>query len=512
MSRAAAAWAVALALVLPAAPAAAPALASASQESTFQDDNRLIYASPAKVRDTLDELAALGADRLRVTVVWAAVAPDPGSRTRPDFDAANPDAYPAGAWDRYDLVATEAAARGMGVNFDISSPAPLWATAPPPRPDVADNFQPDPAEFGRFVTAVGRRYSGTYPGAPRVDYWSIWNEPNQSGWLTPQFADAGGGRFVEAAPRIYRALADAAWGALQATGHGGDTILVGETAPKGVRSRGVKRQMKPLPFVRFMYCVDRKLRPLRGSRAAEQDCEPPDRFAAAHPALFAATGFAHHPYELLLAPDTKQADRDFVTLASLGRLTRALDKIFRAYGVARRLPLYLTEYGYQTDPPDVLNGVSFAQQARYLNQSEYIAYRNPRVRTLAQFLLYDDKAPIGLTFQSGLRLLDGTPKPALDAYKLPLWVPRAKVRRGRSVRVWGMVRATRPGAAPEATVEFRPKGSARWRVLRTLQVRNQRGYFVAKLRPRRGGRVRIRAAGLTSRTQKVRVVRRHRRR
>src|SRR3712207_8628621 len=40
-----------------------------------------------------------------------------------------------------------------------------------------------------------------------------------------------------------------------------------------------------------------------------------------------------------------------VTLANLSQLPRTLDRIFRRYGSRRRLPLYLTEYGYQTNPP-----------------------------------------------------------------------------------------------------------------------------------------------------------------
>ena len=47
----------------------------------------------------------------------------------------------------------------------------------------------------------------------------------------------------------------------------------------------------------------------------------------------------------------------------------------RARFGAGSVPLYLTEFGYQTHPPDPL-GVSPAQQARYLNQAEYLAYRN----------------------------------------------------------------------------------------------------------------------------------------
>ena len=479
-----------LALLAALAVAAPPAAASSTQESTFQDDNRLLYAPPQRVRETLDELAALGADRLRLTVVWKGVAPEPLRRERPSFDAADPAAYPDGVWDKFDLVVREARARGIDVSFNLTAPAPLWATAPPPREDVAETYEPSAREFGQFVTAVARRYDGT-GGRPRVAHWSIWNEPNQSGWLTPQFADAGGGRFVEAAPRIYRSLVDAAYAALQATGHGSDTILVGETAPKGDASRGVKRRMKALVFVRGLYCVDARLRPLTGQAAADQGCEPPAELRRRHPGLFEATGFAHHPYELLLRPTARQTDPDYVTLSSLDRLERTLDGAFRAYGVNRRLPLHLTEYGYQTDPPDELSGVSPAQQERYLNESEYLAWRNPRVSTLAQFLLVDDGAPIGTTFQSGLRTIDGTAKPSLAAYRLPVWVPRPSVSRGGAVRVWGMLRSAPNGRPARAEIQVRSGASKAWRRVRAVRTANPRGYFTTSFRLRATGRLRV---------------------
>ena len=70
---------------------------------------------------------------------------------------------------------------------------------------MADRFEPSARAFGRFVTAVARRYSGRYvpSGAgspiPRVDFWSVWNEPNQPGWLAPQHVTANGVRVVESA-------------------------------------------------------------------------------------------------------------------------------------------------------------------------------------------------------------------------------------------------------------------------------------------------------------------------
>ena len=62
-----------------------------------------------------------------------------------------------------------------------------------------------------------------------------------------------------------------------------------------------------------------------------------------------------------------------MTIANLGELSRAAARAPRALPARTGgLPLYLTEFGYQTNPPDPL-GVSSAHQAAYLNESEYIA-------------------------------------------------------------------------------------------------------------------------------------------
>src|SRR5204863_9830808 len=128
--------------------------------------------------------------------------------------------YPPQNWERYDSLIRATLARGLHVNLNITSPIPRWAAgeAPAARKDLQETWGPNPAEFEQFVVAVGKRYSGIYQGLPRVDYWSIYNEPNQAGWLTPQWApdprDAR--RQVEAAPASYRALGAAAWRALAA--------------------------------------------------------------------------------------------------------------------------------------------------------------------------------------------------------------------------------------------------------------------------------------------------------
>ena len=498
--------ALALALLAPAQAGAAPDL-----ESTFQDDNHLLYTTERDRERTLDRLASLGVDRVRVTVLWRHVAPDASSRTKPaGFDAGDPAQYPAGIWDPYDHLVIEAARRGIGINFNLTGPSPTWANQPPPDPRIEDNYEPDPYEFGRFVRAVGTRYSGSYappdrPGVtiPRVDYWTLWNEPNHSGWLTPQWRDYKKDKWVERSPSLYRGLVDWGFYGLVESGHPPqtDTVLIGETAPSGGLSKGYKRYLTALRFVRILYCLNRDFKPFTGKLAKRIGCtDPPGEFAARHPGLFAATGWAHHPYNLLAPPNRKPVDRDHANIATLGRLTGTLDRIFRFYGAKNRYPIYLTEYGYQTppDPTAKLVRLTFAKHARWLNQSEYMAWRNPRTRTLAQFLLYDDGAPLRLTFQSGLYSRKGKAKPALAAYRLPIWQVR---RRGSKVTLWGRLRPAPDNAPAQATLER--KAGKKWRAFRTLRTDDPRNFWVAKTRVRKGTRLRVAYGGHHSRVLRV---------
>jgi hypothetical protein len=535
-----------IALIVAAAAALlAPGAARAAydQESMLQDDNLLLYSSPATVGATLDTLKALGVDRVRLTVKWSVIAPQPNATQRPGFDANDPAAYPAGVWDRYDTVVRAAQDRGIGVDFNLTAPAPDWATTNAPKPTERNIFNPSPAEFQAFVHAVGTRYSGTYtptttttsgggggiggllgggrstttttPAAggplPRVSYWSVWNEPNQPGWLMPQSAQTNG-KWVDEAPRLYRALLDAAFASLFATGHGQDTILIGETAPQGSADPGLALGIFPLKFLRELYCVDKKLHPLRGKLAAALGCPTggtAKAFADAHPDLFAATGLAHHPYSLFFPPDFKALDPDSVGVADLSVLERTLDKIFRAYGQSRRLPIYLTEYGYQTKPPDP-TGVSTRKQQSYLNQADFMTFQDPRVKALSQFQLQDDLPNQNVaknsrfywsTFQSGLEYHGGKHKASFAAYRLPIWLPRT---RGSVLRVWGLVRPAANGARQTVQIAYRPAHGRSWRTLRTLKVSSPRGSFLTRVNvPRGRGLVRIGWNGTNSRAVAV---------
>jgi hypothetical protein len=381
----------------------------------------------------------------------------------------------------------------MVVDFDISAPGPLWAMARhAPSARYADHWAPSAQDFGLFAHALGARYSGSYsasPGAsplPRVNFWSIWNEPNQPGWLAPQWASVPGAAVLES-PALYRGYVDAAWSGLAQTGHtpAHDTILVGELAPEG--SEGPRLTFAtatpPLPFLRALYCVDSAYRPLRGAAAAALACPQsgdPGAFVAGNPGLFDATGFGHHPYSFFLPPDVSLPDPNFAPLADLGRLERALDAAFAAYGVSRRVPLWLTEYGYETNPPKPFKSVSVRLQSRYLNEAQYMAFRDPRVRGMAQFLLYDalpdSRYPPGTlgywsTFQTGLEYADGTPKPSLTSYRVPLFVPDPVLSPQRRVLIWAMLRNAPPGATEQVFIQWRPQNVAAYRAIGVATVR-----------------------------------------
>jgi hypothetical protein len=472
--------------------ALSPAQASRSQRSILQDDNLLEFQSRSEVASALDTLRYLGVDVVRVSVIWNVVAPASDSDTRPGFDATDPAAYPAINWARYDQLVTLAQQRGIEVDFNVTPPVPAWAGASSANTNFTGHFRPSASEFGQFVRALGRRYSGSYVAEgrtlPRVSFWSLWNEPNGVHFLAPQW-DRIGNRNFESSPKMYRSLLDASYGALSSTGHASDTILIGETAPKGLEGVGQGRSLRPLRFIRALYCVDRKLRPLQGDAAGVQGCPTTNQaaaFPAAHPALFQATGWGHHPYQLLLAP-TVRSQTDSVSTADIPRLTTTLDRTFSAYRQGRQIPIYFDEYGYETNPPASF-GVSLAQQAAYINQAEYMAYRNPRVRTYSQFLLRDYAA--NDLFQSGLVSEAGAAKPGLNAYRVPIWIPTTRSRSGR-FRVWGLLR---PGArlrVSQATVQFRATGAASYAAVATLGTVGTRGYVDGTVRLPSAGRVRL---------------------
>lgn len=440
-------------IVLLAGLALVPTAARASplQESVFEDDDLLLHASDETVDGTMAELASLGVDRVRLPALWRDLAGDPGL-------------YPEERFASLDRAIDSASAHGLAVLVNVRGGAPDWAQAPrPPALATRDAYKPSPPAFGDFVATLGRRY-------PQVDAWSLWNEPNWHALLQPQSVH---GRPV--APGIYRRLYRAGTAALQASGHGADVILLGETAPLGSDRLGPERPLLAGRFYRELFCLNRRLTPRRGCGDYKRN------------GPLVATGVAHHPYPVIARPELRSRERGAIRLADGRRLTRILDAAQRYRRIGGKLPLWYTEFGYQTKPPDPYRGVSLARQANWNVRAEHVAYRDRRVIAFDQFLLRDSGPQTQYpasdrrfwsTYQTGLRFEDGREKPALAAYRLPL------ERVGRH-RLWGMVRPGAYGEPQTVRLERRPGPKAPWQAAGEKTVANPRGYFTA--RARRGG-------------------------
>jgi hypothetical protein len=499
--------------------APAPAAASTRQVAIIEDDIHMLGDPLA----TLRTFRSLGAGIVRVFVNWAAIAPDWTSTREPaGFDASDPAAYPAGAWDRYDAIVRDAKREGLAIDFVVTGGSPRWADGPGIPSQAATNpnraWYPSAAKYGAFFHAVATRYTGDYPDPedpghtlPRISFWSIWNEPNFGEDLGPQAVD-GSTMFV--APAMYRSLVNAGWNALQATGHGHDTILIGELAARGLVGKpdaahpgglpGDFSQTKPLPFLRMLYCVDPNYHELRGSAAKALGCPTTaagsQAFRRQNPALFGATGVGDHPYPGD-EPPTKDTSRDpsFATLPKLPNLEAELDRLERIYGSHRRLPIYSDEFGYITHPPNRDRFVSPATAAYYLNWAEYLTWRNARVASTGQYLLFDPvptKLAPGGGFASGLLTWRGERKPAYAAYRVPIYLPRTSARRGRTLLVWGCVRPAHYAGLDTSDpqyvrIQLRRRHRGPFTTVRQIRITNPRGYFEARVRFPASGTVRL---------------------
>ena len=273
----------------------------------------------------------------------------------------------------------------------FTGPAPAWATG-----DRRVGVQAvRAAPFGQFVRDAAKHFKG------RVDRYSIWNEPNWHTQLTPSRACRKNrwGRGCDAGlATLYRTLYVAGYRAVKAVDRQAQ-VLFGEFAPQasGTPKEPTAYASSPLAILRAITCSTRSWK------------------AAGRCPRLLADGFAQHPYAFTTAPDRPVGRADDVTLATLDRLTRALDRL--AARRALRTPsgepmdLYLTEHGYMQSGPRRLPEPTRSQ---YLTQSFDQALAHPRVRQLLQYLLLGPPPPRNL-FPTELINHDGTPTASFGA-------------------------------------------------------------------------------------------------
>jgi hypothetical protein len=446
-----------LAVLMLAAAFAVPgrALAAGGAEVSIMDDQLLLGRSQSFVDRQMQIFNSLGVDRLRVSAFWDGNAPSPNSTRKPrSFDGANAN-DPRYRWGALDRVVLSAYRHGIKLMVSITTPAPRWATTGHRKGGL---WKPSAREFGAFAEAVARRYGAV------VDQYGISNEPNQGGWLQPQSTRGG-----LVAPGLYRAMVQAAYPRIKAADPA-STALIGNLASSGSNAHGRRAPIRPLAFLREMACVNSHYRPIRRGSCGRFKPIPAD-------------AVAHHPYRFFGSPGGHSRNRDDAAIGDSGRLLRVLDRLVRSGRIRpsaghRRMSVFYTEFGYQTNPPDPFAGISLARQRRFLQEAAYVAWRSPRIRGLNQFRLTDGRlSGRGLSafreFQSGLLFSNRRPKPAFRSFPHPFVIAGS--------RFWGQVR---PGGAHTVSIQYRPGGGG-FRVVR--RVRTDRfGYFSARLGRRRG--------------------------
>jgi hypothetical protein len=327
----------------------APAKTKASRgmELALQDDATFLVQGKRVPRErAFTYVRQLGVTRLRVNLLWAY------TMNQDVYTARRKPAKIQYLFDSVDSLVDEAADHGIRVHLSLTGPAPRWAR---PKSSLRQAwYKPSATQFGKWAGVVAEHFAG------RVDRYSIWNEPNWRTWLGP----------LKSAPALYRNLYLRGYEAIKDADPRAK-VLIGETSPNGRAGLSTA----PLEFLRKVACVNTKYK------------------RVGHCPKLKADGYAHHPYDFRHAPDFKFPGDDNVTLGTLSRLTKALDKLSRSGALRKngggRMPLYLTEYGYFATGHRALPAKT---RTRYLQQAYSIALKNSRVKSQLQYLLVSPPA------------------------------------------------------------------------------------------------------------------------
>ncbi len=325
----------------------------------FHDDPSFRWVNDRA--DRIRSTAQNGSSIMRLLVQWNTTAPTrPASPANP-FD-------PAYRFDDIDEAVRNAQANDLEVMITISG-TPRWANGGK-TPNVAPTRM---ADFQTFARAIASRYSGRNKDIPFVRFWSIWNEPNLTTFLTPQFNAKG----KSVAPATYARIAAAGVAGVK-TGNPLAKVAIGETSARGRdrRVKGVSDTHSPGRFAELVAKANKRL-----------------RFDA----------WAHHPYPFNPNSAPSQVVKwPNVSLASLPRFQKELVKSFKR----KNVEIWVTEYGHQTRPQDSF-GVPYSTQATYIKRAIDIARRFTFVPMFIWFVYQDSP---GQPWESGIYTETGAAK------------------------------------------------------------------------------------------------------
>jgi hypothetical protein len=362
----------------------------------LDDEPDTLYGNPSQAFRTLK---ALRTQVLHVNLYWGgnkwAVA---NHRPKDPTDPGDP-AYD---WALYDRLVMYAHTYHIEVVFSILG-TPAWANGGLPPAHAPTN----PHDLASFAHAAAERYSGYWTpprwqyqpslgvgghALPTVKHWTAWNEPNNPIWLTPQYERADGKWVVESAvqyAKICNAVYRGIHSLLISPRKGpvpGERVACGVTAPRGNDNpRSVRPSVDPITF-------------LKASRRAGMS-----RFDA----------YAHNPYASAGSQGPSYVPNPRTRRVQLGNLDVLTKLLTRYYGPKS---LWITEYGYQTDPPTkTVFSTTWSRQALYLKQAVTLLRKTPRVSMFLWFLVRDEPRSAG--WHSGLETAGGTHKPAWAVFR-----------------------------------------------------------------------------------------------
>jgi hypothetical protein len=425
----------------------APAAAAARPLTTAVVDDAFLGPD---AETAFERARSAGATAVRIVVVWSRVAPE-----RP-LDPADP-ADPAYRWEEVDGAIRLAVADGLLPILDLVN-APQWAAAT--GRDRAS--APDPVEFGIFARAAAMRYSGSFGGLPRVQYWQAWNEPNLSLYLEPQYVD-----MAPFSPGAYRSLVNQFAAGVKSI-HSDNLVIAGGTAPFGG-----DLNVPPLTFMRELLCLSTSLQPKCGEKIHFD-------IWSHHP--YTSGGPTHHAYS---ANDA--------SLGDLPEMHDVLNAGVKSGNIVSSRPVefWVTEFSWDSDPPDP-KAVPIHLQARWVAEALYRMWTTG-VSLVTWFTLRDE--PLFESFyQSGLFFggaswATARPKPAFTAFRFP--VVGIPIRGG--FLVWGRTPSGKPGSV---IIQQSFKGG--WNRLAILRT-DQFGIFQRSFKRPVTGSVRASLAGLPDR-------------
>ncbi|HEX4527166.1 MAG TPA: DUF5722 domain-containing protein [Gaiellaceae bacterium] len=329
----------------------------------FYDDASFRWSDSR--HENLQEAASAGATVIHTTASWAQIAP-----TRPaSASNGNDPAYRLGDLD--ELVAN-ASTNGMRVLIDVSG-TPRWANG-----GKTPNHMPRRlSDLTTFTKMLATRYNGRQ-GHGTVSMWAVWNEPNLSLFLTPQYS----GKKIVSADE-YAKLYRAAYAGIKA-GNASAQVAIGETSPLGrdhpTGIGGQGQSVAPGTFARLL----------------------------ARQTGLKFSAWAHHPYPTSLSAKPLEKVRyPNVSLSQLPTFEKQLNSTFH-----RNVPIWITEYGHETKPAEP-HGVTYATQAAYAKQALQYVRADKQVRMFIWFTFRDSATN---PWQSGLEQPSGAHKPAFAAF------------------------------------------------------------------------------------------------